>query len=239
MKLGRMQIGLLITAVYATGVGVLLALRWDEVRSLDLNALGDFAAGAAGPIAFLWLVLGYFQQGDELRINTEALQSQAEELRQSVAAQEALASAMRAQNSLTEKLALADVLRRKRLIQPAFSLEISSLYKRDAVFVLNLRVTNHGAECRELFIDVFDNDDSSAQHALESMVREQKTLFDVELAPSIDHELMLKFIYLDQESDRQEQEAFVNMPWVGEPARFAFHAPSQTIWHPDELPAEN
>ncbi|MBL5979743.1 hypothetical protein JAO85_20915 [Comamonas sp. NyZ500] len=62
---------------------------------MPLNEVGDFLAGAFGPLAILWLVLGYFQQGIELRQNSEALQRQATELENSVKQQEELASAAR------------------------------------------------------------------------------------------------------------------------------------------------
>lgn len=51
---------------------------------LELNAKGDFLAGIFAPLAFLWLVYGYYQQGQELKQNTEALRLQAEELKNSV-----------------------------------------------------------------------------------------------------------------------------------------------------------
>jgi hypothetical protein len=34
----------------------------------SINELGDAIAGFAAPLAFLWLVLGYFQQGEELNL---------------------------------------------------------------------------------------------------------------------------------------------------------------------------
>ena len=49
-------------------------------RFMYPNELGDFLAGASAPLAFLWLVLGYFQQGEELRQNTQALTLQTEEM---------------------------------------------------------------------------------------------------------------------------------------------------------------
>jgi hypothetical protein len=52
--------------------------------------VGDFLAGAFGPIAIVWLVLGFIQQGEELKLNTAALKLQADELRQSVAQQRRL-----------------------------------------------------------------------------------------------------------------------------------------------------
>jgi hypothetical protein len=80
-----------------TGMGVLLTLAWvalwaaavwgdilpasvvDKREALTLNAWGDVFAGTVAPIAFLWLILGYFQQGDELEQNTEALRAQVAE----------------------------------------------------------------------------------------------------------------------------------------------------------------
>lgn len=53
----------------------------DFHKPLPLNELGDFLAGIFAPIAFLYLYLGYHQQGQELQQNTKALQLQAEELR--------------------------------------------------------------------------------------------------------------------------------------------------------------
>jgi hypothetical protein len=47
---------------------------------LKLNEKGDFLAGLFSPLAFLWLVLGFVQQGQELRL-------QIEELNESVKAQ--------------------------------------------------------------------------------------------------------------------------------------------------------
>jgi hypothetical protein len=48
------------------------------------NEIGDLLAGAFGPLAILWLILGFFQQGVELRQNTRTLQLQEEALRAQV-----------------------------------------------------------------------------------------------------------------------------------------------------------
>ena len=48
---------------------------------MTLNEWGDFLAGTTAPLALFWLVIGYFQHGEELRLNTEALNAQKEELR--------------------------------------------------------------------------------------------------------------------------------------------------------------
>ncbi|MFG0353569.1 hypothetical protein ACF8LD_04985 [Pseudomonas sp. zbq_5] len=75
--------GLLTSAYLSLFLGVLIA-RARELFSLPLNELGDFAAGVFAPLAFLWLVLGYRQQGKELRESSDALRAQSEELRRSV-----------------------------------------------------------------------------------------------------------------------------------------------------------
>lgn len=79
------------TAVYLAVVAVVVWSRECEVFGLPLNSLGDFLAGAFGPLALAWLIFGYFQQGDELRQGTEALKVQAEELRNSVEQQSRIA----------------------------------------------------------------------------------------------------------------------------------------------------
>lgn len=48
---------------------------------MPANEVGDFLAGAFSPLAFAWLVLGFIQQGIELRQNSAALILQAEELK--------------------------------------------------------------------------------------------------------------------------------------------------------------
>lgn len=58
-----------------------LVINFDDVKALKLNEKGDFLAGIFSPLAFLWLVYGYLQQGQELKQNTKALNMQAEELR--------------------------------------------------------------------------------------------------------------------------------------------------------------
>lgn len=77
-------IGAISTLLYLILLGGLAGIRFEELKSLPLNSLGDFLAGAFTPVAFLWLVLGFLQQGQELRQGTEALLLQAQELRHSV-----------------------------------------------------------------------------------------------------------------------------------------------------------
>lgn len=62
----------------------------DDFSDLKLNEKGDLLAGVFSPLAFLWLVYGYLQQGRELKINSESLRLQANELKNSVEEQKKL-----------------------------------------------------------------------------------------------------------------------------------------------------
>lgn len=93
----RFRFGLAVTICW-----LLLALgfalfRWNAMQNLEPNELADFFSGCFAPLAFLWLVIGYLQQGQELALSTQALQLQAEELRSSVEQQRELVEVTRAQ----------------------------------------------------------------------------------------------------------------------------------------------
>lgn len=94
--------GVVVTAVYLAGLGWWMYEKWDKFSAMEPNSWGDYLAGTFGPLAFLWLVLGYFQQGHELRQNSEALKLQALELHNSVEQQKELA--ISAQKQLTQFL---------------------------------------------------------------------------------------------------------------------------------------
>lgn len=81
---------LIATATYMLGLAVLVCHRWPELVAMDLETLATAISGAISPLALAWLVVGYFQQGIELRLNTQALRLQANELQNSVNEQKAL-----------------------------------------------------------------------------------------------------------------------------------------------------
>lgn len=92
----RTKLALGLTIFYLYCFVIVISIRLAELISLPLNELGDFLAGAFGPLALAWLVFGYFQQGDELKQGTEALLMQAQELRESVEQQSAMVASQRA-----------------------------------------------------------------------------------------------------------------------------------------------
>ncbi len=85
----------------------------------ELNAVGDFLAGVFAPLAFFWLVRGYYQQGEELRQNTQALKMQSDELANSVLQQQHIVALTREELEITKK-----ELERQRKLRKSHALPI-------------------------------------------------------------------------------------------------------------------
>ena len=58
-------------------------IGWSKFFEQPLDSLGSFLEGAFAPLAFLWLVVGYFLQQKELSENTAAIQKQHIEMQKS------------------------------------------------------------------------------------------------------------------------------------------------------------
>ncbi len=78
------MIGLGLSVLYVAGVALYLVIQGQNPADLALNELGDFVGGVSSPLAFLWLVLGFFQQSREIRLSSRALNLQAREMQRSV-----------------------------------------------------------------------------------------------------------------------------------------------------------
>ena len=124
MKDKRFWFGVIVSVVWV-GVAVYVLRTADPPGKL--NEWGDFIAGFSAPLAFFWLVLGYMQQGDELRQSTQALHLQAEELKNSVEQQTQLVLVAREQmQQETEALSEERKLRREAA-RPKFIPQQSSV----------------------------------------------------------------------------------------------------------------
>ncbi len=58
-------------------------IGWAQFRHLPADTIGTFLEGVFAPLAFLWLVVGYFLQQAEIHQNTEALRAQAIQIQRS------------------------------------------------------------------------------------------------------------------------------------------------------------
>ncbi len=119
------------------------------------NEWGDFLAGCFAPLAFLWLVLGYLQQGDELRLSTDALRLQAEELKNSVEQQRELVEVSRLQvQSEREALAYERTLR-EDLSLPKFRIEYGGIsFRGDGYWTYTVTFINTGHDATAVYSEI-------------------------------------------------------------------------------------
>jgi hypothetical protein len=82
-SLGVTAVWLLLGFLYISNV-----VGWTGFVSQQAPALGSFLEGAFAPLAFLWLVVGFFLQQRQLEQNTATLSAQLEVMRQSAAQSE-------------------------------------------------------------------------------------------------------------------------------------------------------
>ena len=67
----RTKVGCSLTIGWVLVVLTVVYFRQGDIPGMKLNAWGDFLAGIAAPLALLWVVVGYYQQGEELRLSRE------------------------------------------------------------------------------------------------------------------------------------------------------------------------
>ena len=63
------RIGIIATVTWLALFAGILIWKLCDARIMSLNEWGDFLAGISAPLALLWLVIGYFQQGQELTMD--------------------------------------------------------------------------------------------------------------------------------------------------------------------------
>jgi hypothetical protein len=87
-KLTKIGIALTVGVPFAMlaflGVVQCIGAGDGTLLGMEPNEWGDYVAGGCALIAAAWLVIGYFQQNEELRLTEQALRMQAEELRNQV-----------------------------------------------------------------------------------------------------------------------------------------------------------
>ncbi|SDZ27938.1 hypothetical protein [Pseudomonas sp. NFIX28] len=149
--MGRMLalIGVVFTILYVVFVWWLVGDRLQTLQGMELNEVGDFLAGAFGPLAILWLVLGFFQQGIELRQGTDALRLQAEELSRSVVQQCEMVAAQK-----------ASLQNYERSLEPLLHVSVGDAAWGEGEFYIDVDVKNTGDYCEsvKVHVDAGDGD---------------------------------------------------------------------------------
>lgn len=189
-------LGLVLTVVWMAVLGVYATGAWSKFEALAPNEMGDFFAGAFAPLAFLWLVLGFFQQGKELRHSGEALWIQGRELQHSVEQQRELVNVTREQLKFE-----SDVLREQRLEIARSSKPVLKLTAgRETASKPDTRnqsfhVSNHGKRCTNLEVTLEGYDSPLNWDVLETGARQP---FDVELDSGEFAPITVSMTFLDE-----------------------------------------
>lgn len=151
--------GCVVTVIWLVGLGSVVYLNFDKAMLLELNAWGDFLAGSFAPLAFFWLVIGYFQQGKELKLSRGALALQAEELRNSVEQQRELVRATQDDIAFAKAESESARLKVKKLAQPVFNVQDSGvIYYQGCEAEITVALINYGSEIKNVVISVGDSD---------------------------------------------------------------------------------
>jgi hypothetical protein len=138
------------TSAYLALFAIYALFEWQALLAMKPNEFADFLAGCFAPLAFLWLVLGFFQQGDELRNSVAALHLQGEELRNSVEQQRQLVEVTREQLGLDHAKRLSEAETAVRQAQPIFHISGGFSSWSSPISTSVFGVGNIGPECRKL-----------------------------------------------------------------------------------------
>lgn len=116
----RTNVAISVTSIWIA-VGAIHFMVYPEIYAgLSPNEWGDTLAGFFAPLAFLWIIVAYLQQGDELRQNTEALRLQEKELAAQVKETRRHVETAQERLELERERRLEAQEARKQEIQPVF-----------------------------------------------------------------------------------------------------------------------
>jgi hypothetical protein len=134
------KIGFGLTAAYLLVAAAYSFFMWDVLIAMKPNEFGDFLAGIFGPLVLLWVVMGFLQQGAELKYSREALLLQAKELKASVEAQKNMGEAAWAGVHAERDARSEAEKNRIRAVQPVFTLHYytHSTFEQSAETVFSL-----------------------------------------------------------------------------------------------------
>lgn len=158
----RFRFGLLTTVLWLGTMAALFFWSNTQANQLKPNEWGDFFAGVFAPLAFLWLVLGYLQQGEELRLSTEALRLQAEELKNSVEQQRELVEVTRQQVEGEREALAYERQQREEEARPSFVvLGRGGSFRGDGQCTYSFILSNVGNAATALLVDIHLKDGST------------------------------------------------------------------------------
>lgn len=150
--------GVAVTVAYVAVFGWFFASQLLQLDNLKPNELGDFFAGAFGPVAFFWLVLGFFQQGAELKNSVETLKLQATELKNSVEQQRELVLVSREQIELDRETILNQREQYHREMNPVFVVSRNGGQATGLGRMFRISILNKGEMASDVSISIMSEE---------------------------------------------------------------------------------
>jgi len=115
-------VGFVLSGGYFAAILIYAFTSSQPILALKADAFATFLSGVFAPVAFLWLVLGFKQQGIELQNSAKALYIQGEELRNSVEEQRRLVAISREQLEAEAKAREAAESAAEKAAQPVLTM---------------------------------------------------------------------------------------------------------------------
>lgn len=186
----------------------------DSFLKMSPNEVGDLLAGIAGPIAFIWLVYGYFlqgiairQQAEELSQNTralhlqeEALRAQVQELNASVEQQRQLVEVSRIQMETELEAIRIERKKQRDAAQPRFVFHGCGGMGVGGIWTYRTTIKNLGNSATQVAFSYYPEIKSSSitlSHSWEA--GEAKELSWEYHTPVAEESVVLEISYLDSQ----------------------------------------
>jgi hypothetical protein len=185
-------LGMVLTVNYFLLIYWLFHDRFFQLEDIPLNEIGDFLAGVFGPIAFLWLVIGYLMQNRELR-------------NQLIEYKENLNLTKRSLN-ITEKNKAYIENRERNYRQPLFKIKVNK--------ILNGIDFNHGDNNR-YFIDIYNFGETVMNvqifdpEILKNFKRE--SVFEANSTLSVEIPLNKNYVKFDEKLLKEKESIMLNI----------------------------
>lgn len=225
LRLFRM--GLVASVAY---IGTLAAYAWSEwsaMLAMKPDQFATFLSGVFAPLAFLWLVLGFRQQGDELQNSARALWLQGEELRNSVEQQRQLVEVSRQQLLADQAKHSHEEVEAERAAQPLLTMsDVGGSYSGPKR-ALTFRVTNGGRTCAD--VELYFN---ASKKAVMPFLPEGANI-SCEIiyeTPEQVEPVTINVLYTDQRGNRRGQQFAIPVSETGGPNG------DRTLGRPRKLP---
>jgi len=152
------RIGLIGTALYIAFLVLVMVASihagWIELSPMQLNQVGDVLAGLFGPLAIFWIVLGFFQQGEELRNSVNTLKLQAKELASSVEQQRELVQVTKQTLEHERFIAEQNLLKELEKLKPKPVIVMKETIIVDARQHYSISVSNTGYSVSEVKVSL-------------------------------------------------------------------------------------